>query len=258
MRLTLLAAALLFVGCGTTRTMETGFLERSLTLHGVTYPYAVWLPQDFSIRERLPVILFLHGAGERGSDGARQTHVGLGRLLRDSPDTVRAIVVFPQCPTDARWLGDPADAAMLALERSSAEFNGDPRRTVVTGLSMGGYGAWHLALSHPHRFAAAVIIAGGIVPAGTATSVRQSPLTMRAEDPHAFVARELRHLPVWLIHGADDTVVLPAESRRMAAALEAAGAEVVYREYQGVGHGSWDRGYGDPELWKWLFDILGD
>ena len=247
-----LAMSIPMISCATAKT-ETGFLHRNVAAGSATFPYMVYVPRDWTPTREWPVILFLHGAGERGSDGLRPTQVGLGAALRVAPERIPAIVVFPQAPPDERWIGAPAEAAMRALDRSIQEFSGDERRVYLTGLSLGGYGVWHLALANPGRFAALVPVCGGIVPAGSATSVRQSPLTAVAADPYAFTAERLRSVPSWIFHGADDTVVLPAESRKMHDALRAADAPVRYTEYEGVGHNSWDRAYGEEELWTWLF-----
>jgi predicted peptidase len=247
-----LAMTVSTISCATSRT-ETGFLHRSVAVDGKDYPYVVYVPRDWTPERHWPVILFLHGAGERGSDGLRATQIGVASAIRANPDRVPAIAVFPQVPLDERWLGTPADAAMRALDRSIAEWNGDEHRVYLTGLSMGGYGVWHLALAHPDRFAALVPVCGGIVPAGSATSVRQSPLTANASDPYAFTAQHLRAFPIWIFHGTDDTVVLTSESRKMSAALRNEGATVRYTEYPGVGHNAWDRAYAEEELWTWLF-----
>lgn len=224
---------------------ETGFLNRA--------GYSVYVPRDFDRSKQWPVILFLHGAGERGTDGLRPTQVGIGSAIRIGADRIPAIVVFPQAPPEGRWLAQPADAAIVALDHAIAEFSGDPDRVYLTGLSMGGYGAWHLAMANPNRFAALVVVCGGLLPHETAMSVRRSPLTMSAADPYAFTAKKLRHLPIRIYHGADDGVVPPAEGRQMAEALKREGANVKYTELPGVGHNSWDPAYGDDELWTWLF-----
>lgn len=235
--------------------MNTGFLDRSVTIHGTTYPYAVYVPRDYDPSRAWPVILFLHGAGERGNDGLRSTAVGLGNAIRFAPDRFPAIVVFPQAPTETRWLGDPADAAMLALDQSMRELHGDPDRVYLTGLSMGGYGTWHLAMAHPDRWAALAVVCGGLVPHPTTTSVRRSPLLPpEPADPYPFAAHALRALPIRIFHGADDQTIPAEESRRMFAELQKEGApDVQYTEYPGVGHDAWTRAYGEAELWKWMF-----
>ncbi len=231
----------------------TGFLDRTLTIGDHTYPYIVYVPRNYDASRAWPVILFLHGAGERGSDGIRATAIGVGSALRFGPDRIPAIVVFPQVPLEQRWLAEPADAAMLALDRTLAEFHTDAKRVYLTGLSMGGYGAWHLALAHRDRFAAIAVVCGGITTYDN-TSVRQSPLTMNASDPFAFVANALKSKPIRIFHGADDPIIPASESRRMYDALRNANAiDVQYTEFPNVGHNAWDAAYGSTELWPWLF-----
>ncbi|MEA2417144.1 MAG: hypothetical protein QOI58_3801, partial [Thermoanaerobaculia bacterium] len=250
--LPLLACAAL-LSCRTMTPHETGFLIRTVTVRGTAYPYTVYLPRAFDTSKRWPVILFLHGSGERGADGLKSTQIGVAAAIRANPDRVPAIAVFPQAPVDSRWLGDPADAAMAALEQSVNEFHGDRSRIYLTGLSMGGYGTWHLALAHPDTFAALVIVCGGLLPHETTTAVQQSPMTMGTNDPYAFTAHALRNLPIRMFHGDADPVIPVTESRRMAEALKQEGADATLVEFAGVGHNSWDRAYGDAELWQWLF-----
>ena len=211
---------------------------------------AVLLPPGWTPERSWPVILSLHGSGERGTDGVAQTNVGLGPAIRKHP--IPAIAVFPQIPANARWLGEGADTAMRALDAAMTEFSGDRARIYLTGLSLGGYGTWHLALAHPQRFAELIPVCGGIVDVPTATSVRQSPLNAHAPDPYAFTAHALRHLRTWIFHGADDPIIPASESRRMFAALRAEGADVQYTELAGVGHNAWTQAYAHAELWSWL------
>jgi len=248
-----LIACMALLSCRTMPPRETGFLIRSVTVHGTTYPYTVYVPHSFDATKRWPVILFLHGSGERGTDGLRSTQIGVAAAIRANPERVPAIVVFPQAPLDSRWLGDPADAAMAALDRSMIEFHGDPARIYLTGLSMGGYGTYHLALAHPDLFAALVIVCGGLLPHETTTAVQQSPLTMGAADPYVFTAHALRRFPIRIFHGDADPVIPVGESRRMAEELKREGTDVQYVEYPGVGHNAWERAYGDAALWEWLF-----
>lgn len=251
-RLLLLLCAALF-GCQTAQMRETGFLARSVTIGAASYPYVVYVPRDYDPSRAWPVILFLHGSGERGTDGWRETIHGVANTIRFEPVRIPAIVVFPQAPPETRWLDEPAGAAMLALDRTIAEFHGDATRVYVTGLSMGGYGTLHLAMAHPNRFAAAVVVCGGLLPHPTTTAVRQSPLTMGG-DPYAIAAGKLRDLPIWFFHGTDDPVIPVDESRHLVEALKSAGApDVHFTEYAGVGHGAWDRAYGEASMWTWLF-----
>jgi predicted peptidase len=231
---------------------DTGFLNRSVTVDGKSYRYVVYVPQEFDAAKRWPVLMFLHGSGERGDDGMRQTVVGVGAAVRWNPERFPMIVVFPQAPPDTQWLGAEARFAMTAMERSIAEFHGDPDRLYLTGLSLGGYGVWHLALEHPERFAALVPVCGGIVKPETADSVRQSPLTLDAPDPWVFTASRVKQTPVWIFHGSDDDVIPPSESRKMRDAIAKAGGVVRYSELAGVNHNAWDPAYANAELWSWL------
>ncbi|CAN5223609.1 hypothetical protein BH23GEM2_BH23GEM2_20120 [soil metagenome] len=118
---------------------ETGFLNRTVTLSGVQHRYQVYVPAAYAgSDQRWPVILFLHGAGERGADGLRQTLVGLPAQIRESPSRYPALVVMPQVPEDSSWIGLYSDVAIAALDRTLAEFRADPDRVYLTGLSMGG------------------------------------------------------------------------------------------------------------------------
>ncbi|HEX2835619.1 MAG TPA: prolyl oligopeptidase family serine peptidase [Thermoanaerobaculia bacterium] len=235
------------------RSSPTGFLDRALVLGGRTYPYVVYVPRHYDPRRAWPVILFLHGAGERGDDGLRATAIGLGNAVRFAPGRVPAIVVFPQVPLEQRWLGEPADVAMLTLDRTLSEFHTDPKRVYLTGLSMGGYGTWHLGLAHPDRFAALAVVCGGITTYEN-TSLRQSPLIPSGSDPFAFIAEALNAKPIWIFDGADDRAVPVSESRRMYDALRNAHAsDVHYDEFPNVGHNAWDPAYAMAELWTWMF-----
>lgn len=247
-------AALIASGCRTgSRDGETGFLNRTVRIGAATHPYVVFVPAAWEPARRWPVVLFLHGAGERGSDGWRQTAVGLGAAIRRNADVfAEVIVVFPQAPEGTAWMGEPVAAAMGALEATVREFSGDRDRLYLTGLSLGGYGSWYLATTHPERFAAIVPICGGIVKPPTAANVRDHPLAAASETPYAAVAAAVPDVPIWIFHGADDPVIPVSESRRMARALEAAGREIRYTEYPGVGHNAWDPAYADPELWSWF------
>ncbi len=144
---------------------DTGFLNRRIVVQGTTYHFQVYLPEEWRRDDgkQWPIILALHGRGERGSEGMWQTQVGIAEAVRNHPDRWPFVIVMPQCPQTAHWT-DPAmlDLAMASLEQESAEFHGDPSRTYLTGLSLGGYGAWELARLHSHRWAAIVIAAGGV------------------------------------------------------------------------------------------------
>jgi acetyl esterase/lipase len=228
---------------------ETGFLNRELKLNGIAYRFQVYLPGEWrrDDRKQWPVILFLHGRGERGSEGMWQTQIGLPQAVRDHPDRWPFVIVMPQCPLTNYWTDPEMLAmAMAALDRETAEFHGDPERTYLTGLSMGGYGAWELARLHPHRWAAVAIAASGIF-WSYAPERWQQAATLPAE-----YARALGRTPVWLFHGTDDNTVTPRQSEMIFEAFKAAGGYIRLWLYQGLKHDCWTRAYGEPELPRWL------
>jgi predicted peptidase len=235
---------------------ETGFLDRIIVVQGTSYKYQVFVPDNWNPRQNWPVILFLHGVGERGNDGLQQTNVGIGSAIRKHRGRVPAIVVMPQCRDNSWWLQSPmGEMAMAALEASSREFRGDPERTYLTGLSMGGYGAWYLSGKYPGQFAALVVICGGVrVPGALLAANPQWAKSLEADGTGAYsgAAARVGKTPVWIFHGAEDDTVPVTESRRMYAAMQAVGAEVHYTEYPGVKHDSWDHAYDEPELFTWL------
>jgi len=230
---------------------ETGFLNRKIELHGVTYRFQVYLPEDWRRDDgkQWPIILFLHGRGERGSEGMWQTQIGIAEAVRSHPDRWPFVIVMPQCPVNAYWT-DPAmlELAMAALDQESAEFHGDQSRTYLTGLSMGGYGAWELAKTQPHRWAAIAIAAGGVFWSYEPERWQQVNVLP------AEYARAVGHTPVWLFHGSLDTTVLPRQSQLMFDALKAAGGNARFWLYQGLLHNCWTRAYDEPDLPRWLLD----
>lgn len=236
------------------RKPETGFLNREIVVAGHAYRYQVYVPQNFDRHQKWPVILFLHGAGERGDDGVLQTDVGIPHAIRKNVGSFPIIVVMPQCWKDHHWVEPEMEAqALNALERSIKEFNGDRSRLYLTGLSMGGYGTWDMAAKYPGKFAAYVVICGGIHgPAGHPemnVSLANDP---QVSDPYAETAHRIGSTPVWIFHGDADPAVPVEESRKMAQALRAAKANVHYTEYPGVPHNSWDKAYAEPDLVPWL------
>jgi predicted peptidase len=236
---------------------ETGFIDRTITIQAVNFKYQVFVPEDWTPHQKWPVILALHGAGERGDDGLLQTEVGIGTAIRFNRGMIKAIVVMPQCPQNLWWMLPPMDdLAMAVLEQATKEFNGDAQRTYLTGISMGGFGAWHLAQKYPGKFAALVVICGGIHPPGAAMIAYPGLANVTLPDsPKSYLAAAERigKTPVWIFHGADDDIVPVIESRRMTEAMKQIGAEVHYSEYPGVGHPCWNKAYNEPKLFPWLF-----
>jgi predicted peptidase len=223
--------------------METGFLNATVRKGELSLPYVVYVPRNYSADRRWPVILFLHGAGERGENGLPQTQVGIGTAIRMNPERFPCVVVMPQCPAGKSWgagipnfspdAPDIADLALAALDETVRKYNGDPDRLYLTGLSMGGYGTWYIGSKHPGKFAALLPVCGGGRP--------------------AEMAPALKSIPIWAFHGDADTAVPVQRSREMVEAIKAAGgAAIKYTEYPGVAHNSWDRAYGDPDAITWL------
>lgn len=234
----------------TTRAEEpTGFLDRTIEVEGVRHRYQVYVPADYTRARRWPVILFLHGSGERGTDGLRQTTVGLGDAIRRHAERWPAIAVFPQAPPEHRWHGRIAHLALATLDRTSREYRIDADRVYLVGLSAGGNGVWNLAYRTPERFAALVSVCGWVRPTAER---REAILPPDSGPPYPVIARRIRSLPTWLWHGEADSVVSVGESRRMAAALRAEGAEVAYTELTGIGHDSWNQAFESAELPRWL------
>jgi predicted peptidase len=232
---------------------ETGFVHRTVEVDGVVYPYQVFVPKDFTDTKSWPVIFFLHGGGERGSDGVRQTDLGLPARVRERPD-FPAVVVMPQCARGA-WWGDAAMEAQAfrVLDAAMKEFHGDPARVYLTGLSMGGYAAWAFAYKYPDKFAALVPVCGGVVASRRFVEPPPwHPLAKTPDDPYTETARHLTKVPIWAFHGDSDPVVPVTESRKLTEAVRAAGGNVRYTEYAGVRHQAWERAYWEDELLPWM------
>jgi predicted peptidase len=236
------------------RKPQTGFLDRTVAVDAVTYKYQVYVPRDFDPKKKWPVILFLHGVGERGDDGLQQTDLGIAHAIRKDESRFPVIVVMPQCRKDKRWIhADMQAQALAALEKSVREFHGDRERIYLTGLSMGGYGTWDVTAKYPGKFAAYVPISGGIYGPPKVPDARVGLAgDPSVQDPYAETAKRIGSTPIWIFHGASDDTVPVEESRKMAQALQAAHANIRYTEYPGVGHNSWDKAYAEPDLIPWL------
>jgi predicted peptidase len=221
---------------------ETGF-STGPSPSGLTRWYQVYLPPDYTRDRRWPVILFLHGAGERGVMASDPPRRGSRR---------------PSARTEPNWSwwsssgGAPGqflaggEAMARTVDTAMAEFGGDADRGYVTGVSMGGFGTWRIAAEHPDRFAAIVPIAAGLLdppPVGSPPA---------SADPYGDVATRLRHVPAWVFHGERDSLSV-RDARAYVEALRRLGAEVRYTEYAGGGHDAWIEAYADPALWEWLF-----
>lgn len=255
------------------------FLKRSHTFQGTTLPYRLCLPDFYDPSQQYPLVLCLHGAGERGSDN--QKHIDVHRMATSWADSANqkkypCFVVAPQCPEDERWVDNdwslggfrmsdiPTSNEMLTvidlLDSLQREFSVDDNRLYATGLSMGGYGVWDIITRYPDKFAAAIPMSGG----GDSTRVER-----------------IKHIPIWDFHGEKDNTVPVEGSRQMIAALERqgltavythchdgdcsgmsddeiaaaieGGARLLYTEWQGKDHVMWAQSYDFPYLFPWAF-----
>ena len=229
------------------------FQTRELALGAATYRYLVYAPPNWTADRQWPVALFLHGAGERGDDNIAQTRLGISHAIQDQHADFSCVLVLPQCPRN-RWWPEPEMQAhaLKALDQTAAEFNGDPSRTYLTGMSMGGYGTWALASARPGKFAALAPVCGGISPPPFASALFAIPKLPASLDLYRVVAERVGKTPVWIFHGERDPIVPVTESRRMAEAIKALGGNIRYTEYKGVGHNSWEWAYKEPDFFSWL------
>ena len=217
--------------------MQTAAILNKQISRTIQLKYLLFLPKGYEpdSSKRWPLILFLHGIGERGQDPWKIKAHGPPKVAEQTTD-FPFIVVSPQCPAGQWWSNEELAAL---LDEVIAKRNVDLDRIYLTGLSMGGFGAWSLALAFPERFAAVAPICGG----GTWQVVR-------AFDEKRAAA--LRRLPFWVFHGDNDTTILPEESERMVKGLQQFGCDVRFTIYPGVGHDSWTESYDNPELYRWF------
>ena len=214
---------------------KTGFVDKTFkNADGSTSPYVVFVPKSYDGTKAYPTMLFLHGSGETKGGGKEPRAVGIGPAIEKRAKDFPFIVVIPQSEKRTWAAGsDDAKRALAMLDAVQKEYNTDPARQYLTGLSMGGMGTWSIATAHPDRFAAIVPVCGRGNPAA---------------------ADKLKELPVWAFHGDADTAVKVAGSRDMVAAIKKAGGSPKYTEYPKVGHNSWDQAYGTDELYTWLLE----
>jgi len=222
------------IGCSTTQnwTMVTGqhtqHVEKQI-VKTVSYDLLVYVPNNIqSSTQRWPLIIFLHGSGERGSDPNKLKVHSLPSVV-EGKEEFPFIVVSPQCAEGERW---NAEALNVMLDEVLERLPIDTNRVYLTGVSMGGLGVWKFAIAHPERFAAIAPVCGwGIL-----------------ED-----IRKLKDTPVWVFHGAKDDVVPPSESEKMVQFLKKYGSEKVqFTLYPEANHNAWDVTYANPSLYDWF------
>ena len=211
---------------------KSGFVNKIYKSKDGDVKYVVFVPKAYTGEKEFPVILFLHGAGESGTDGEKQLKAGLAKAIRDQKENFPFITVFPQSQKGG-WKADSAEGkrAVAILEEVEKDYKTDKKRVYLTGLSMGGSGTWSLAAAYPDRWAAAAPICGG----GDLKSVEK-----------------IKNLPIWCFCGDKDNPKLVENNRAMNKALKDAGSSARYEEYPGVGHNSWDRAYATAELYTWF------
>lgn len=239
------------------QSIETGFLNRTISFEGSKYPYVVYVPRDYNPKNLYPVILSLHGGGEYGDDGLKHTAGALARAIRLNPERFPAIAIFPQAKANGKpgWHQESGRAALAALDRTVKEFHGDTHRLYLTGYSAGGNGSWYFLTHYGDRFAAALIGCAFVQKFKGLTSKIDYPSLAPpdAPDTYAYIANHAAKIPIWMFHGDADQSVPVEESRKLLAALKAANADVHYLEFPGVPHNSWDPAYTNAEIIEWLF-----
>lgn len=194
------------------------------------YRYLTYFPRGYDPRRKkgYPLLLFLHGAGERGSKLGLVKKLGPIREIERGRD-LPFIVLAPQCPSNGGW---NAEALAALLDDFQAGHNVNPARVYLTGLSMGSHGVWMLANAHPERFAAIAPVC---------------PPVLRNRVPGRF-----KDMPAWVFHGAMDSVVPITNSLTMVRAIRKAGGSVRLTIYPDAGHDSWTQAYGNPALYRWF------
>jgi len=197
----------------------------------VSLKYLLYLPKGYGEKkdQKWPLMLFLHGAGERGDDINLVKKHGPPKLI-DAGKEFPFIVVSPQCPTSS-WWPEQVDALVALLDDVQSKYAVDSSRVYLTGLSMGGFGTWTLACRYPDRFAALAPICGG---------------------GERYLVSRLKNVPVWVFHGAKDPVVPLQSSSEMVEALKKAGGNVQFTVYPDAQHDSWTETYNNPKLYEWF------
>lgn len=222
----------------------TGFLLRTFKDEAGDHKYTVFVPRNYTPTKKWPVILFLHGAGERGRDGVLPTTVGIGPIIQQREANFPFVVVFPQAE-DMRgrllkgWSLDTADGArgLKILEQVEKDYSIDSKREILTGWSMGGYGAWEWAANSPERWFSVVPMSGG---------------------GESAWGEKLKNVPIWDWHGAKDRSVRTERSRAMVEAVRAAGGNPRYTEVPDGDHDVWMQAYDDDTLYAWMLSPQGD
>lgn len=229
---------IIFVNCaskGFRQMIKTGQHSKKIEMQitkTVAGQYLLYLPESYPTNKgKWPLMFFLHGAGERGDSIALVKTHGPPKIVQHKKD-FPFILISPQCPKGDRWSSpNQLDLLTALLGEIVSTYRVDTDRIYLTGLSMGGYGTWSLALKHPNKFAAIVPICGG-------------------GDPNKVC--EIKHVPTWVFHGAKDKTVPIERSEEMVDALNACNGNVKFTVYPEAEHDSWTETYHNPELYTWL------
>lgn len=210
-------------------------------------PYRIYVPENAG--ENLPVLLFLHGAGERGSENHPQLINALAAFAKNNPEAKDSIIIAPQCPAETQWVNTPwyeinysvdevpeswqLKTVVKILDKVAAEYKADRDRIYIMGISMGGFGTWDMLMRHGDIFAAGMPICGGA-------------------DPSK--AELLRDIPIRTFHGdVDDAVLVQGTRNIYNAIIEAGGKKIEYKEYKGEGHWVWDMACSEEGIGAWLY-----
>ena len=204
-------------------------LDKTIT-KVIKLDYLLYIPEDYSkeTAKKWPLVLFLHGSGERGEDVEIVATHGIPKLAEERKFPF--IALSPQCPTNSNW-EIQTDALITLLKETFNSFSIDKDRVYLTGMSMGGFGTWSLSLQFPELFAAIVPMCGGGVPVD---------------------AWKIKDIPVWAFHGAKDKDVLVEETEKMVQALKDINGNVKCTIYPEVTHDCWTQAYNQAELYNWL------
>lgn len=223
--------------------LESGFHDFPTTVQGEERAGAIHIPEGYDADKAYPLIVFLHGSGERGDDGEAQTTSGLGNAIRENPERFPCIVYMPQCPKSVKWSGEregqeamrsPHDFIQVGIATIKERFSIDEDRVYLTGLSMGGRGTYTYGSKHLDEFAAFLVVCA------------------RGSKREAIA---LANKPLWIFHGEADDVIPIKAAEYTVNAIQKTGKKVKFTRYPGVGHNSWDRAYGKEQgAIEWLLE----
>jgi len=238
-------------GGGGGGNVTTGFVSKSLADGSTTYGYQVFIPANYNTTSGpIPVIVFMHGSVEKGSDNQAQTNVGLGPVVKASLSSFPAIVVFPQGPAIEGTVGNEIfdRITVSALDKTVAEYSkADPKRVYLTGISYGGIRGYEVAYRNPTKFAAWVPISASIC----ASCISGSTSTTQSQG-FTLAAQGLKTVPIWEFHGDNDTQISVSDSYAIKTAFTNNGDPYQLTVVSG-GHSIWDGVYANPTLWTWVY-----